>query len=290
MKGLDYCRQKAEESRSSFLSGFRFLTQEKRDAVTVLYAFCRELDDVVDECSNPDVAQATLNWWRGDLDKVFGGAMPEHPVNQALRQVKETFKLPKYELEALIDGMQMDLVQARYGSFEELKLYCHRVAGVVGCLIARILGFSDDQTLEYADKMGLALQLTNIIRDVGEDARRGRIYLPMEEMRRFDVPASVILQCSPTGNFAELMAFQIKRARETYREAVSLLPDADKKAQKVGLVMAAVYYALLNEIDRDGAQNVLKYKIALPSPRKKRIALKTWLFGFKPRPGTPERA
>ncbi|HGG9730659.1 TPA: presqualene diphosphate synthase HpnD [Neisseria meningitidis] len=232
MKGLDYCRQKAEESRSSFLSGFRFLTQEKRDAVTVLYAFCRELDDVVDECSNPDVAQATLNWWRGDLDKVFGGAMPEHPVNQALRQVKETFKLPKYELEALIDGMQMDLVQARYGSFEELKLYCHRVAGVVGCLIARILGFSDDQTLEYADKMGLALQLTNIIRDVGEDARRGRIYLPMEEMRRFDVPASVILQCSPTGNFAELMAFQIKRARETYREAVSLLPDADKKSPK----------------------------------------------------------
>ncbi|RPC23735.1 squalene synthase HpnD, partial [Neisseria meningitidis] len=222
MKGLDYCRQKAEESRSSFLSGFRFLTQEKRDAVTVLYAFCRELDDVVDECSNPDVAQATLNWWRGDLDKVFGGAMPEHPVNQALRQVKETFKLPKYELEALIDGMQMDLLRVRYGSFEELKLYCRRVAGVVGCLIARILGFSDDQTLEYADKMGLALQLTNIIRDVGEDARRGRIYLPMEEMRRFDVPASVILQCSPTGNFAELMAFQIKRARETYREAVSL--------------------------------------------------------------------
>lgn len=176
------------------------------------------------------------------------------------------------------------------GSFEELKLYCRRVAGVVGCLIARILGFSDGKTLEYADKMGLALQLTNIIRDVGEDARRGRIYLPMEEMQRFDVPASVILQCSPTGNFAELMAFQIKRARETYREAVSLLPAADKKAQKVGLVMAAVYYELLNEIDRDGAQNVLKYKIALPSPRKKRIALKTWLFGFKPRPGTPERA
>ncbi|HFC2837158.1 presqualene diphosphate synthase HpnD [Neisseria gonorrhoeae] len=290
MKGLDYCRQKAEESRSSFLSGFRFLTQEKQDAVTVLYVFCRELDDVVDECSNPDVAQATLNWWRGDLDNAFGGAMPEHPVNQALRQVKETFKLPKYELEALIDGMQMDLVQARYGSFEELKLYCHRVAGVVGCLIARILGFSDSKTLEYADKMGLALQLTNIIRDVGEDARNGRIYLPMEEMRRFDVPASVILQCRPTENFTELMAFQIKRARETYREAVSLLPDADKKAQKVGLVMAAVYYALLNEIDRDGAQNVLKYKIALPSPRKKRIALKTWLFGFKPRPGTPERA
>jgi squalene synthase hpnD len=282
VQGLDYCRQKAEESRSSFLSGFRFLPQEKRDAITVLYAFCRELDDVADDCSDPNVAQATLNWWRGDLDRIFCGMMPEHPVNQALRQIKETFDLPKYELEALIDGMQMDLVQARYGSFEELKLYCHRVAGVVGCLIARILGFLDNQTLEYADKMGLALQLTNIIRDVGEDARNGRIYLPMEEMQRFDVPASVILQCRPTENFTELMAFQIKRARETYREAVSLLPATDKKSQKAGLVMAAVYYALLNEIDFDGVQNVLTYKIAIPSPRKKRIALKTWLFGFKP--------
>lgn len=282
MQGLDYCRQKAAESGSSFLSGFRFLAQDKLDAVTVLYAFCRELDDVVDDCTDANVAQATLNWWRGDLDKVFDGKMPEHPVNQALQTVKADFALPKNELEALIDGMQMDLAQVRCNSFDELKLYCRRVAGVVGCLMARILGFSDGKTLEYADKMGLALQLTNIIRDVGEDARRGRIYLPMEEMQRFDVPAAVILQGKPTKQFADLMAFQIERARKTYREAVSLLPATDKKSQKVGLVMAAVYYALLNEIDRDGAQNVLRYKIAIPSPRKKRIALKTWLFGFKP--------
>lgn len=282
MQGLDYCRQKAADSGSNFLSGFRFLPQDKLDAVTVLYAFCRELDDVVDDCTDADVAQATLNWWRGDLDKVFDGKMPDHPVNQALRVIKDRFALPKNECEALIDGMQMDLVQVRYNRFDELKLYCRRVAGVVGCLIARILGFSDGKTLEYADKMGLALQLTNIIRDVGEDARRGRIYLPMEEMQQFDVPAAVILQGKPTEQFARLMDFQIERARETYREAVSLLPTTDKKAQKVGLVMAAVYYALLNEIDRDGAQNVLRYKIAIPSPRKKRIALKTWLFGFKP--------
>lgn len=176
----------------------------------------------------------------------------------------------------------MDLEQARYGSFDELKLYCHRVAGVVGRLIARILGFSNPKTLEYADKMGLALQLTNIIRDVGEDARQGRIYLPIEEMQKFDVPANVIMQCKPTDNFAKLMQFQVSRARETYREAMLLLPAEDKKSQKVGLIMAAIYYALLNEIDRDGAQNVLTYKIAIPSPRKKRIALKTWLFGFKP--------
>ena len=282
MLALDYCRRKDAESHSSFLSGFRFLSVEKRNAITVLYAFCRELDDVVDGCTDPNVAQITLNWWRSDLEKVFNNEMPEHPVHQALKDIRASFDLPKNEFEALIDGMQMDLEQARYGSFDELKLYCHRVAGVVGRLIARILGFSNPQTLEYADKMGLALQLTNIIRDVGEDARQGRIYLPIEEMQKFDVPANVIMQCKPTDNFAKLMQFQVDRARETYREAMLLLPAADKKSQKVGLIMAAIYYALLNEIDRDGAQNVLTYKIAIPSPRKKRIALKTWLFGFKP--------
>ena len=282
MLALDYCRQKAAESHSSFLSGFRFLSVEKRNAITVLYAFCRELDDVVDGCTDPNVAQITLNWWRSDLEKVFNNEMPEHPVHQALKDIRASFDLPKNEFEALIDGMQMDLEQARYGSFDELKLYCHRVAGVVGRLIARILGFSNPKTLEYADKMGLALQLTNIIRDVGEDARHGRIYLPIEEMQKFDVPANVIMQCKPTDNFAKLMQFQVNRARETYREAMLFLPAEDKKSQKVGLIMAAIYYALLNEIDRDGAQNVLTYKIAIPSPRKKRIALKTWLFGFKP--------
>ncbi|OFO66630.1 squalene synthase HpnD [Neisseria sp. HMSC065C04] len=282
MLALDYCHQKAAESHSSFLSGFRFLSVEKRNAITVLYAFCRELDDVVDGCTDPNVAQITLNWWHSDLEKVFNNEMPEHPVHQALKDIRVSFDLPKNEFEALIDGMQMDLEQARYGSFDELKLYCHRVAGVVGCLIARILGFSNPKTLEYADKMGLALQLTNIIRDVGEDARQGRIYLPIEEMQKFDVPANVIMQCKPTDNFAKMMQFQVNRARETYREAMLLLPAEDKKSQKVGLIMAAIYYALLNEIDRDGAQNVLTYKIAIPSPRKKRIALKTWLFGFKP--------
>ena len=282
MLALDYCHQKVAESHSSFLSGFRFLSVEKRNAITVLYAFCRELDDVVDGCTDLNVAQITLNWWRSDLEKVFNNEMPEHPVHQALKDIRASFDLPKNEFEALIDGMQMDLEQARYGSFDELKLYCHRVAGVVGRLIARILGFSNPKTLEYADKMGLALQLTNIIRDVGEDARQGRIYLPIEEMQKFDVPANVIMQCKPTDNFAKLMQFQVNRARETYREAMLLLPAEDKKSQKVGLIMAAIYYALLNEIDRDGAQNVLTYKIAIPSPRKKRIALKTWLFGFKP--------
>jgi phytoene synthase len=279
---LDYCRQKAAESRSSFLAAFRFLPQRRQDAMTVLYAFCRELDDVVDDCTDMQVAQTTLNWWRADLAKVFDGGAPEHPVCRALQGVVAEFALPHDELAEIIEGMQMDLTRARYANFAELQLYCHRVAGVVGRLITRILGFSRPETLNYADKMGLALQLTNIIRDVGEDARNGRIYLPMEDLQRFDVPAQTIMQAAPTPQFAELMAFQIARARAIYREALALLPAADKKAQKMGLILAAIYYALLNEIERDGAQNVLKYKIAIPGPRKKRIALKTWLFGFKP--------
>lgn len=282
MQPLDYCRQKAAESRSSFLAAFRFLPQRRQDAMTVLYAFCRELDDVVDDCTDMQVAQTTLNWWRADLAKVFDGGAPEHPVCRALQGVVAEFALPHDELAEIIEGMQMDLTQARYANFAELQLYCHRVAGVVGRLITRILGFSRPETLNYADKMGLALQLTNIIRDVGEDARNGRIYLPMEDLQRFDVPAQTIMQAAPTPQFAELMAFQIARARAIYREALALLPAADKKAQKMGLILAAIYYALLNEIERDGAQNVLKYKIAIPGPRKKRIALKTWLFGFKP--------
>ncbi|UOO82685.1 presqualene diphosphate synthase HpnD [Uruburuella testudinis] len=282
MQPLEYCRQKAAESQSSFLAGFRFLPQHKQEAMIVLYAFCRELDDVVDDCSDAHVAQTTLNWWRIELAKVFDDAVPEHPVCRALKPVVRDFALPQAELGEIIEGMQMDLQQARYGSFEELALYCHRVAGVVGCLITRILGFSRPETLAYAEKMGLALQLTNIIRDVGEDARNGRIYLPSADLQRFNVPAQVLMQQTPTPEFSRLMAFQIDRARQAYRDAVALLPPEDKKTQKVGLVLGSIYYALLNEIERDGPENVLKYKIAIPGPRKKRIAFKTWLLGFKP--------
>ena len=283
MTPYDYCHHKAEESGSSFLAGFRFLPPEKRRAMTVLYAYCRELDDVADDCADPAVAAQTLAWWRQDAAKVFHGtALPEHPVNQAMREVAPAYGLPENELAAVIDGVEMDLTPARYADFAALQQYCQRVAGVVGRLIARILGFQDAAVLDYADKMGLALQLTNIIRDVGEDAVAGRIYLPVEDLQRFNVPAADLLQRRNSQEFVELMAFQVARARQTYREAVALLPAAERRGQKAGLVMAAIYYALLNEIERDGAANVLRYKLAIPKPRKARIALKTWLLGFKP--------
>ena len=282
MQPLVYCREKALSSRSSFLSGFLFLSKNKRDALVVLYAFCRELDDVADGCSDKNVAEMSLRWWQADLAKVFSDGLPEHPVNKALRQVVNTFAMPHEELAEIIEGMRMDLRQNRYADFASLLLYCYRVAGVVGRLVTRILGFENPQTLAYAEKQGLALQLTNIIRDVGEDARMGRIYLPQDECRRFDVTENSILQCHPTEEFAALMDFQTARAEQVYRDARVLLPAEDCKKQKAGLVMAAVYYALLQEIRRDGAANVLKYKTVIPAPRKMCIALKTQFFGFKP--------
>ncbi|SSY80795.1 presqualene diphosphate synthase HpnD [Alysiella crassa] len=282
MNSLAYCQEKAQASGSSFLAGFRFLPEEQKNAMTVLYAYCRELDDVVDDCSDINVARQTLIWWRQDLDKVFHQQQPEHPVNQALCDIVGKFGLPKDELEDIINGMEMDLHHVRYQTFADLQYYCYRVAGVVGRLIVRILGFSENQTLAYADKLGLALQLTNIIRDVGEDARNGRIYLPLDELAKFGVSEELILSYQSNQAFEKLMDFQVMRARETYRAAVALLPEADRKRQKVGLVMGGIYYALLEEIARDGSSNVLKYKIKIPNPRKLRIALKIWLLGFKP--------
>ena len=283
MQAIDYCREKAQTSQSSFLTSFRFLSAPQRDAMTILYAYCRELDDIVDDSRDPSIARTTLAWWRQDLAKAFqADAMPEHPVNQALREIQPVFRLPESELADIINGMEMDLHHDRYATFDDLKYYCHRVAGVVGRLIARILGYTQDATLQYAETLGLALQLTNIIRDVGEDARMGRIYLPQDELAQFNVNENSILSATPTPEFAALMQFQFNRARETYRQAIAMLPAADKKAQKAGLIMASIYYALLLEIERDGLANVLRYKIRIPNPRKVRIALKTWLLGFKP--------
>lgn len=283
MQPLDYCREKARASQSSFLAGFRFLPPEKRDAITILYAFCRELDDIADNNRNPAVARTTLAWWRQDLAKAFQpDTMPEHPANQALRTIIPIFRLPESELADIIGGMEMDLHHNRYATFNDLQYYCYRVAGVVGRLIARILGHTDERTLQYAETLGLALQLTNIIRDVGEDARMERIYLPQDELVRFRVSETQILSAQSTPEFAALMQFQFERAQQTYRQAIAQLPKPDRKNQKAGLIMASVYYALLMEIQRDGLANVLKYKIRIPNPRKMRIALKTWLFGFHP--------
>jgi phytoene synthase len=270
-----YCEDKAAQSGSSFYASFRFLPKPTRLAITALYAFCREVDDVVDETHDENVARTTLNWWRGEVGNLYDGT-PQHPVTRALKPHVERLQLPREQLLQIIDGMEMDLTQARYNAFADLREYCYLVASVVGLLSARIFGVTDPATYVYAEKLGLAFQLTNIIRDVGEDARRGRIYLPVDELQRFNVPAADVLAYRETDAFRDLMQFQIDRAQALYDEALAALPKADRKAQRAGLVMAAIYRATLDEIRLDGPQKVLNQRLSLGGARKLWLAWKTW--------------
>jgi len=271
----EYCQEKAAHSGSSFYYSFLFLPPERRRAITALYAFCREVDDAVDEPSDPSAARATLAWWRGEVEQLFAGN-PQHPVTRALAPMIEPFGITQARLSEIMDGMEMDLNQSRYLNFAGLQLYCHRVAGVVGALAAGIFGYRNAKTLEYAEKLGLAFQLTNIIRDVGEDARKNRIYLPLDELQEHGVTAADILKASHTESFVRLMRFQAERARRCYDEALALLPAEDRRAQRPGLMMAAIYRALLDEIAGDNYR-VLEQRTALTPIRKLWIAWRTWV-------------
>lgn len=270
-----YCQDKAAASGSSFYYSFRFLPPPQRRAITAFYAFCREVDDIADECVDPGVARSKLAWWREEVARLFAGT-PRHPVCLALQEAIQPFHLTQDAFEQIVDGMEMDLGRVRYDDFKALNLYCHRVAGVVGETAALIFGVTDRATLKYANKLGLAFQLTNILRDVGEDARRDRIYLPLDELARFGVNPQDILQARMSDAFRELMAFQYQRAMRTYDEAFALLPAVDRKAQRPGLVMAAIYRALLDEIRADGFL-VLDRRTALTPLRKLWLAWRTWI-------------
>jgi phytoene synthase len=273
----EYCQRRAAASGSSFYYSFLFLPAERRRAITALYAFCREVDDVVDECRDPRLAHAKLDWWRAELAATYEGR-PTHPVTRSLAQALERFCLPQELLGEIVDGMQMDLSQNRYADFKALRLYCYRVASTVGLLAAEIFGYTDRHTLKYAHDLGLAFQLTNIVRDVGEDARRGRIYLPLEDLDRFGVAADDILAARHSEAFRRLMEFQIERAERYYGQALAQLPAQDRRAQRPGLAMAAIYRTLLHEIRRDGCR-VLDRRVALTPVRKLWIAWRTWRRG-----------
>jgi phytoene synthase len=273
-----YCQQKAAQSGSSFYYSFLFLPPERRRGITALYAYCREVDDVVDECSDANVARTKLAWWRGQVGDIYGTGKPQHPVAQALVPVVRTFGLAQDRMQEIIDGMEMDLTQHRYADFEALRLYCFRVASVVGLLSAQIFGYSDPKTLEYAQNLGMAFQLTNIIRDVAEDARRDRVYLPLDELANHGVAVSDIMYARESENFRRLIDFQIDRALGYYQQAYAALPAIDRRLQRPGLVMAAIYRTLLDEIRADGCK-VLTQRISLTPVRKLWIAWKTWTRG-----------
>ncbi len=270
-----YCRERTAASGSSFAASFRFLEPRRRRAITAFYAFCREVDDIVDDQPDPNLARDQLEDWRREIDALYTGH-PTHPVTLALQEALEHFNLPAEHLHELIDGMEMDIDHQGYADFKSLHLYCYRVASVVGLVAAEIFGYRDRRTLKYAHDLGLAFQLTNILRDVGEDARRGRIYLPQDELDRFQVRREDLLAGRYTENFRKLMTFQIERAKQTYAQALAQLPNCDRKAQCAGLIMAAIYRRQLDEIERQGYR-VLDRRIRLSSLTKLRLALQTWL-------------
>jgi 15-cis-phytoene synthase len=272
-----YVQQKAAASGSSFYYAFLFLPPPRRAAITAFYAFCREVDDVVDEVSDPSVAQAKLAWWQSEVAQAFAGKA-SHPVLKALMPSVTAYGLEQAQLQAVIRGCQMDLEQTRYLDFPALQRYCHLVAGVVGEVSARIFGQTQPATTDFAHKLGLAFQLTNIIRDVGEDAMRGRIYLPVNELQQFDVKAHEILQRKHSERFVALMRFQAQRAHALYDEALALLPAEDRRAQKHGLMMASIYRTLLREIEAEDFQ-VLKQRISLTPVRKLWLAWKVQALG-----------
>ncbi|WP_457329997.1 presqualene diphosphate synthase HpnD [Rhizobacter sp. P5_C2] len=277
MTPQQYVQDKAAKSGSSFYYAFLFLPPPRRAAITAFYAFCREVDDVVDEVQDPGVAATKLAWWRKEVATAFAG-QAAHPVMQALMPHTAEFGIRAEHLNAVIDGCQMDLEQSRYLDYPGLQRYCHLVASIVGEVAASIFGRSTNQTLQYAHKLGLAMQLTNIIRDVGDDARRGRIYLPISELQQFDVKAHELLKrTAPWGyseRFTALMRFQAERAHRCYDEAFALLPETDRVAQKPGLMMANIYRTLLREIEAGDFQ-VLHQRVSLTPIRKLWIAART---------------
>jgi phytoene synthase len=268
-----YCQDKAAASGSSFYYSFLFLPEGKRKAIIALYAFCREVDDIVDECSDIGVARTKLQWWREEVGRLFEHK-PRHPVTQALLPHLASARLAQEYFQEIISGMEMDLEQTGYENFEQLKLYCYRAASVVGLLSVGIFGYSDAKTLDYARDLGMAFQLTNILRDVREDAARGRVYIPAEELERFGITIETLLQFKTTEAIRKLFEFQAQRARGYYRSALQQLPAADRYSQRSGLIMAAIYERLLDEIEADGYK-VLEQRISLTPLRKLWIAWST---------------
>ena len=278
MTPQEYCKQKTKESHSSFLTAFIFLSKEKREALTALYAFCREVDDIADECLDHEIASSKLNWWRDEIDRLFKDE-PQHPVSKALHPFIGHFNLSKIYFIEIIDGMEMDVKFNRYESFEQLQLYCYRVASCVGILSAHIFGYKNKNTLTFAKNLGIALQLTNIIRDLGEDARRGRVYIPLDELKKLSVSEEEIISLKNSDKIKKLVQNQVDRAIKFYSLAIKTLPAEDKKSQKIGLIMGNIYYVLLNEILKDSPEKILNQKTILPGFRKLRISILTML-GF----------
>lgn len=275
------CRAVTKASRSNFAYAFLVLPKAKRDALYAIYAFCRISDDVVDEAAAANgpgpgsVAPAErLAAWRAELDACFRGT-PRHAVTQRLAEVLTRLPIPRTYFDELLNGVEMDLVKTRYATFAELEQYCYRVAGVVGLMCIEVFGYSRSETRRYAEHLGTAFQLTNILRDVGCDGAKGRIYLPQEDLARFGCAEAEILERRLTPAFRALMRFQVARAESYYDAARGALPRVDRRPMLPAEIMRAIYSRLLRQIE-DRAFDVYTRPIRLSDARRLTLAIGCW--------------
>ena len=286
-----YCRDITQRSSSNFYHAFRLLTRERHNALCALYAFCRFVDDIADQDLSPvDEKQPQnrkarlaqlLDTWREELVCCYEGT-PRHPISRALADAIRRFPIQQEHLAGIIDGVAMDLSRTRYQTFPELYEYCYRVASLVGLVCIEIFGYQSPQARDYAMNLGIAFQLTNILRDVGEDAERGRIYLPLVDLDRFAYSEQELLSHEYTAAFLKLMTFESRRAQEYYSRAVSLLDRHDRRSLVAAEAMRLIYHGLLKRIASQQFK-VFQQRVTLPTPFKVGLALTAWgrsLFVF----------
>ncbi len=277
-----YCKSLVKGANTNFYYAFVLLPRPKRDAIHAAYAFSRHTDDIADDTPDTEAASTELEAWRRELAACYTGR-PDHPVALNLQRVLQTFPIPQQHFLDLIDGVEMDLTQDRYATFEDLRAYCYRVASAIGLICIEIFGYTQPQTKEYAVNLGLALQLTNILRDVREDASRGRIYLPQEDLERFGCEESDLFMGNETAAFRDMMAFQCARARDHYQKARALLPEEDRGGMFSAQIMGAIYRRLLDQIERSDYR-VFDTQYRVGTARKLGIAAAIWARSrFSPR-------
>jgi phytoene synthase len=269
-----FCREVTRQSASSFYYALRLLPPARRKALYAVYAFCRAVDDAVDE-AEPGAAPRLVAEWRAELERCYQGA-PLHPVTVALAVSLEQFPVPKAALGAVIDGVEMDLLKSRYATFAELELYCRRVASAVGLASIEIFGYTNPAARDYAVDVGLALQLTNILRDLSEDAERDRIYLPAEDLAAFGIPEEDLLRGVYNRRFCELMEFECGRARGYYTAAQAKLPPEDAASLRPAEVMRRTYAQVLDRIVEE-RYFVFGRRLGLSRTRKAALAASMWI-------------
>jgi phytoene synthase len=279
---IKYSRQITKASRSNFYYAFLFLPKKQREALYAVYAFCRLIDDVVDRNTSPAKAMGELKQWREQIARCYEGqtnppaGRADHPILTSLSKIIQEFHLPREYFEELINGVEMDLHYSRYTTFEELYPYCYRVAAIVGLICAEIFGYTESATRDHAIHQGIAFQLTNILRDVKSDAARGRIYLPLDDLKRFGYSEQELLNSVYNQAFVDLMCFECQRAKNYYHDAKEFLSSRDRPSMVASEIMGGIYYRILQEIERSNF-NVFGKKISLPGYTKLSLALKIWL-------------